>query len=122
MSVDSSGDVMLFEIRRYHFNPALFAAYREWAKGEAVPYLARELDLVGFWVSNEEPAQIKGEPQDKLGSANVTWIIRWEDRAHRDRVWQRILSDPYWKDIFSRVPGGPASYLRMEAQFAESIR
>ena len=56
---------MLFEIRRYHFNPALFAAYREWAKGEAVPYLARELDLVGFWVSNDEPAQIKGEPQDK---------------------------------------------------------
>ena len=113
---------MLFEIRRYHFDPALFAAYREWAKGEALPHLSQELDVVGFWVSTDEPAQIKGEPQDKLGSANVTWIIRWKDRAHRELVWQRILSNSNWKDIFSRVPGGPASYLRMEAQLAESIQ
>ncbi len=113
---------MLFEIRRYHFDPALFTAYKKWAKGEAVPHLYRHLDIVGFWVNTNEPVQIKGEPQDTLGSANVTWIIRWKDRAHREAGWKEFLSSPEWKDIFLRVPGGPTSYLRMEAQFAESIQ
>jgi hypothetical protein len=45
---DSGRDIMLFEIRNYHFNPALFEAYKEWAKAEAIPYIAQQLDVVGF--------------------------------------------------------------------------
>jgi hypothetical protein len=26
-----------------------------------------------------------------------------------------------WQDIFSRVPEGPASYLRIEAKFADAL-
>jgi hypothetical protein len=112
---------MLFEIRNYHFNPDLFEAYKAWAKTEAIPYLSQKLDVLGFWCNTNDTPEIGGEPQDKLGSANVTWIIRWRDLAHRNDVLPRVLSSPEWQDIRSRVPGGRASYLRTEAKFAESF-
>lgn len=64
---------------------------------------------------------MKGAAQDALGSANITWIIRWRDMAHRDEVWSGIFASPEWKEMFARVPGGAASYLRLEAKFAESL-
>jgi hypothetical protein len=112
---------MLFEIRNYHFNPELFEAYKAWAKAEAIPYISQHLDLVGFWVSTHDAPEVRGTPQDTLGTANITWIIRWRDLAHRDDVLARVLSNPEWQDCFSRVPGGRASYLRIEAKFAESL-
>ena len=112
---------MLFEIRNYHFNPALFEAYKEWAKAEAIPYSAQQLDVVGFWVSTHDAPVVNGAPQDTLGSANITWTIRWRDLAQRNDVLPRVLSSPEWQDLFSRVPGGRASYLRTEAKFAESL-
>jgi hypothetical protein len=112
---------MIFEIRNYHFDPARFDAYQEWAEREAIPYLARELDLVGFWVSTGDEAEILGRPHDELGTANVTWIIRWRDRDQRNEVMPRLFATPEWEDIFSRVPGGLASYLRIESRFADAL-
>jgi hypothetical protein len=112
---------MLFEIRNYHFNPSLFEPYKRWAASEAIPYLLRNLDVVGFWYSTNDPPELTGEPLDRLGSSNVTWIIRWKDLAQRNEVLPRVLSTPEWEDIFSRVPGGAASYLRTEAKFAEDL-
>jgi hypothetical protein len=112
---------MIFEIRNYHFNPDLFEAYKEWGKAEAIPYLSQQLDVLGFWASTNDAPEIRGELQDKLGSANLTWIIRWRDLAQRNDVLPRVLSNPEWQDIISRVPGGRASYLRTEAKFAESL-
>jgi hypothetical protein len=112
---------MLYEIRNYHIRPETLAAYTHWAKTEAVPHLAEKLDLVGFWISNSDPSQITGEPMDKLGSANVTWILRWRDRAQRDEELPRTFSGPAWEQIFSRLPGGLDNYLRMEAKFTQSL-
>jgi hypothetical protein len=36
-------------------------------------------------------------------------------------VWNRVLASPEWIDIFSRVPEGLPSYLRIEAKFTESM-
>jgi hypothetical protein len=112
---------MLFEIRNYHFAPALFDAYREWGKREAIPYLSRQLDLVGFWASTADQPEVLGRPHDELGSANITWIIRWRDLEQRNEVLPRVFATPEWKDIFSRVPGGMPSYLRIESKFAEAL-
>src|SRR6266481_4850202 len=67
----------------------------------------------------KDAPEVNGAPQDHLGTANVTWIIRWRDLAQRNEVLPRVLSSPVWQDIFSRVPEGPASYLRIEAKFAD---
>ena len=112
---------MIFEIRNYHFKPDLLSAYKRWAGDEAMPYLSRELDVVGFWVSTSDEAEIRGEPHDALGVANVTWIIRWEDLVQRNSTQPQVFSAPEWEDIFSRVPGCVDSYLRIEAKFAESL-
>jgi hypothetical protein len=58
---------------------------------------------------------------DHLGTANVTWITRWPDLAYRNEAWSRLWEIPEWNDIFSRVPEGMASYLRIEAKFADSL-
>jgi len=112
---------MLYEIRNYHIRPDRLEAYTHWAKTEAVPHLSKKLDLVGFWVNTAEAAQITGEPMDKLGSANVTWILRWRDKAQRDEVLPRTFSGAAWDDIFSRLAGGLDNYLRMEAKFTRSL-
>ena len=111
----------MFEIRNYHFDPTKFAAYKEWARSEAIPYLARQVDLVGFWASTADAAELRGKPHDELGPANLTWIIRWRDLAQRNEVLPKVFATPEWEDIFSRVPGGLGSYLRIEAKFTEAL-
>ncbi len=112
---------MIYEIRNYHFRPDLIEPYKAWAKSEASPYLGSLMDVVGFWINSNDAPEIMGEPHDHLGTANVTWIIRWPDLTQRNEVWARILASPEWIDLFSRVPGGPASYLRIEAKFADAL-
>jgi hypothetical protein len=111
----------MYEIRNYHFRPDLFEPYKAWAKTEAMPYLATQMDVVGFWVATSDTPEIIGAKLDHLGTANVTWIIRWRDLAQRNDVWNRVLASPEWGDIFSRVPEGLPSYLRIEAKFTEAM-
>lgn len=112
---------MIYEIRNYHFNPELLSQYKDWAKTKAVPHLSRELDVLGFWVNNDAAPEVLGEPQDKLGVATVTWIIRWRDLDQRNAVLPRVLASPEWNAIFAHVPGGRGSYRRIENKFAESL-
>jgi len=113
-----AGRAMLFEIRNYHIRPDRLAAYSHWARTRAIPHLAQKLDVVGFWIANGEPSQINGEPMDALGSANVTWILRWRDMAQRDETLPRTFSGPVWEEIFSHLEGGLDNYQRMESKFA----
>ncbi|NOX50010.1 MAG: hypothetical protein GXP16_05665 [Gammaproteobacteria bacterium] len=117
---------MLYEIRNYHFDPARLPQYKQWANSKALPFLQRELDLVGFWVNTDSPPQVleaetNNIAQDELKSANITWIIRWSNRETRDETMARVFSGEEWKGIFSTVPGGLASYFRREAKFTESL-
>ncbi len=114
---------MLYEIRNYHFEPTRFDVYKRWAESLAVPYLKDKWEIVGFWVSNEMAPEHGGSlPRDQnVGPANITWIIRWQDRAQRDKAWEEVRSDSEWQEIFSQVPGGSESYLRTEAKFATEI-
>ncbi len=112
---------MLYEVRSYHFRPDLLEAYKAWAKAEAIPYLGSRIEVLGFWVNTTDAPEINGEPMDKLGPANVTWIIKWTDLEHRNKDLPAALTSPEWVDLFSRVPGGMASYLRTEAKFTEAL-
>ena len=108
---------MIYEIRNYHIVPERFATYSRWAQEHAVPYLRAHLDLVGFWLNNEMPNEVRGEKMDALGSANVTWIIAWEDPAQRTPTLDRLFATPEWQRIFAELPGGLDNYLRMESKF-----
>ena len=113
----------MFEIRNYHFEPTHFEAYKQWAATLALPYLRGKMEVIGFWVTTDLAPEYGGSlPHDAQGSpANVTWIIRWPDKAQRDRAREALRSDPAWQAILAQVPGGRASYLRTEAKFATAL-
>ena len=81
------------------------------------------MEIVGFWVNNDMAPLYGGSlPHDEsVRPANVTWIIRWQDRAQRDRAWEELHSDAEWQAIISQAPGGRESYLRTEVKFATEI-
>jgi hypothetical protein len=112
---------VIHEIRRYHIVPERFADYCLWARNHAVPYLRRHVDLVGFWLDNGMPSEVRGAPMDSLGSANVTWIIAWRDVEQRTSALEPLFSTPEWQAIFAKLPGGLDNYVRMESTFAESV-
>ena len=90
----------------------------------------REPDRVpiDFWATPEIMQRLQRHfaclgslPHDhNVVPANMTWIIRWQNKSHRDRVWQELLSDPEWQAIFSSSLR-PEGYLRTEAKFATEI-
>lgn len=110
------------EIRSYHYNPAQFEAYKHWALEYAVPYLKANLNIVGFWLDNGIPAEVTGQSPSKmeLGSANVTWIIRWDSKEARDEGYRTVFNGAQWDDIMSRHPDRNG-YLQMEARFADEV-
>ncbi|MCY4655275.1 MAG: hypothetical protein OXC80_00500 [Gammaproteobacteria bacterium] len=111
---------MIYEIRNYHYEPSLMPEYRKWANELAVPYIKEAVDLVGFWINIDEPTQIGGQPQDELGSATVTWIIRWPDVEARHKEFPKVFGSAEWREIFSQNPG-QEHYHRTEAKFAEML-
>ncbi len=111
---------MIYEIRNYHYEPSLMAQYKAWAKDQALPYLRDKLDLVGFWTTIDEPAEVRGAPIDELGSATVTWIIRWPDLATRHDTMGKVFATEEWAEIMQGNPGAQ-HYHRIEAKFAEQL-
>lgn len=114
-------DGPIYEVRSYHFDPARFDEYAAVARGEYLRYLREHLDIVGFWIASDIPPEVRGAPQDELGPANITWVIRWASKAERDEKLPQVLSTPEWREIFAEVPGGGTSYLRVESRFMESL-
>ncbi|MDH4366234.1 MAG: NIPSNAP family protein [Acidimicrobiia bacterium] len=111
---------MIYEIRNYHYEPSLMAEYKAWARDHALPHIRAELDLVGFWVNSDEPPQVTGAPLDDLGSATVTWIIRWPDFDTRNNVMDKVFATEAWAEISKHNPG-LQHYHRIEVKFAEEL-
>ncbi len=113
----------MIEIRNYHFDPERFDEYKPWAKSLAEPCLRRHMDLIGFWLTNDEPVVRKGPrvPDNMTPPSNITWAIRWDDMAHRERGWAELHADPEWVEAFSTVPGGKDSYFTTQRKFADEL-
>lgn len=112
----------LHEIRDYTIDPEWFDRYVEWAREHAVPWLAANLDVVGFWVHGGEPPDVGGSNPvvSPNGQPNVTWILRWPDRATRDAEFARVFGSDGWRTVFAKHPN-PNAYLQMNARFMEPI-
>lgn len=96
-------------------------AYRVWAE-EAGVFLRDRWDMSGFWLDSGEPARISGsDPMSpRHGTANVTWVLHWDDMAEREAAWDDLWEDPVWKEIWSRHPGFDG-YLQLSVRFLEQV-
>ena len=113
---------MIFEVRDYHFRHDIFDAYKRWAE-DATKVLRKELDVVGFWIDEGEiEPEIEGtDPiNSPIGSANVTWIIRWEDKATRDARMEEVFSGKEWQTLGAHHPD-PNGYLQSSARFMKQM-
>lgn len=111
----------IVEVRDYHYNPDRMDSYRTWA-GEAGVFLRKRWNMSGFWLDSGEPPRISGsDPMTPpLGSANVTWVIHWDDLPQRESAWDDLWKDPEWKEIWSRHPGFD-DYLQLSVRFMEEV-
>ena len=113
---------MIYEVRDYHYRPDLIDKYKVWAQ-EATVILRRHLDVVGFGVDEGDLApEIKGtDPIDSpIGTANVTWIIRWESKAVRDTELRAALGSDDWLEMWSRHPD-PTGYRQVSSRFMTEL-
>lgn len=96
----------MVEVRDYHYDPTRMDEYRAWA-AEAGPFLRDRWDASGFWIDvGEDPEVFGSQPRDHPhGMPNVTWVIRWPDRATRDAAWAALWEDPEWNRLWDRHPG-----------------
>lgn len=107
----------LYEFRDYHYDRDRWDEYREWW-GPALEILRRRLDVVGLWFdSGNEPRIAGSEPMDlPHGSANVTWILRWDDIDQREAQWDALWDDAEWSEHWDKHPGIDG-YLHMSVRF-----
>jgi len=110
----------LYEFRDYHYEGD-FDAYRDWWK-EGLGVLGARMDVLGVWFDSGIPARISGANPMQLrhGSANVTWVIRWDDLAQRDAVWDALQVDPEWIACAERHPGFDG-YQHMAVRFLDQL-
>ena len=111
----------LYEIRDYHIAPEQLDNYKTWITNHGLPHIRQHMHVVGFWLQGEVEGEVSGVPMDDMGSANVSWVIRWDSRAQRDETMAAVFGTPAWQDIFSRFPGGSDAYQRVEIRFFYGI-
>lgn len=109
----------VYEIRNYHYDPAKFDAFSKWFINDAAPFLKANFDVVGIWIGAVDTPVIAGTDPMKLslGSANATWIIRWESLEERKRIHETVFGSEEWYKIWSNHPDTDG-YLQVEVRFA----
>ena len=112
---------MILEIRDYHYRPDRVDDYRVWAE-QAVDFFGDRWDLVGWWMdSGEEPLLMGEDPMDlRHGLANITWMLRWDDREQREAEWAALREDPEWMKLRDQHPGFDG-YHQMAVRFMEEV-
>ena len=111
----------LYEIRSYHIEPAQLDNYKTWISTHGLPHIRKHMDVVGFWVEGDHDAEISGAPMDEMGSANVTWIIKWDSKEARDETMGNVFGTPEWEKIFAKFPGGRDAYKRIEIRYFDGL-
>ncbi|MFP6817299.1 MAG: hypothetical protein VB949_16745 [Pseudomonadales bacterium] len=112
----------MFEIRDYHYRPDLIAEYKTWAEF-AVVVLRDKLDVVGFWIDEGEiEPEIAGSApiNSPIGSANVTWIIRWDSQETRNTTMQTAFAGEAWDAVVAKHRD-PDGYLQISSRFMEAM-
>ena len=107
----------LWEFRDYHYRRDRLDEYETWTE-EAIRILRERLDIVGFWFDSGDEPKIGGSEPMELphGSANVTWVIRWDDIDHREREWAALWEDDEWMAQWASHPDSEG-YLHTSARF-----
>ena len=81
---------MIYELRIYDVIPGKLQALNDrFAKTTVGVFERHGIQVVGFWT-------------DVVGVNNrITYMVAFEDMAHRERAWRETLSDPELVEAFA---------------------
>lgn len=76
---------MIYELRVYDILPGKIQAINDrFANITLKMFEKHGIRAIGFW-------------EDLLGTSNrLTYLIQWDNLAHRDEAWSSFMSDPEW--------------------------
>lgn len=88
---------MLYELREYDVRPGALPAVQDRFANIVSRYFEKHgIEPIAFWT-------------DVVGISNrLTYLVRYEDMAHRERAWGAFLSDPdRLAEFVPTEPDGP---------------
>jgi NIPSNAP len=82
---------MIHELRIYETVPGRLPALHNRFRNHTLGIFKRHgIRSVAYW-------------EDVIGiSGRLTYILEWDDLAHRDRAWTAFQSDPEWQQVRAR--------------------
>ncbi len=109
----------LVEFRDYHYKLDGWEEFQIWVT-EAMNILRDHFDVVGFWFDVGIPPKITGSaPMDlPYGSANFTWLLRWDDMEQCEKGWNALSENQAMVDHWAKHPD-PSGLLHHSARFLE---
>ena len=88
---------MIYELRIYDACPGKMGALNERFQNHTLRIFQRHgIKPIAFW-------------EDVIGISNrLTYVLAWEDMAHRERAWNAFQADPEWQAARAKSEeGGP---------------
>lgn len=83
---------MLYELRRYEaYGHNRAALHRRFADETTRLFAEHEFHQVGYFET------VIGDGPD------LTYLLGWDDLAHRQRSWEAFDADPRWQEVRSRT-------------------
>lgn len=82
---------MIYELRIYEVCPGRLNALHQRFQNHTLRLFERHgIKPVAFW-------------EDVIGISNrLTYVLAWEDLAHRERAWNAFQADPEWQAARAR--------------------
>lgn len=79
---------MIYELRLYEVVPGRMPALHARFQNHTLGFLAKHgIKVVGFW-------------EALVGTSNVlSYLLAFEDLAHRERAWAAFMADEDWKRV-----------------------
>lgn len=82
-----------YEIRRYEIRPGMIDEWVAFFEAEVLPFqIARGMVVCGVF-------------RAEGGEDDFFWIRRFEDEAHRERLYAAVYQDQEWIDVLSQKVG-----------------
>ncbi len=84
---------MLLEYRRYHCQPDRRDDWVRYMEEVVIPFqVSKGMVIVGSFIDDED-------------ADHYVWMRRFDDEAHREKLYEAVYQSDQWKDLISpRIP------------------
>lgn len=98
---------MIVEMRVYYCEPTRLPALLERFRGITLGFFEKHgIEQIGFWTTLIGP-----------DNHSLIYLLKWEDMAHREKVWNAFQADPEWTERRNATEAERPIVKRVECSF-----